>query len=49
MEGENLINRFKSAGQYKVSFNGDDLSSGVYIYEMVAGNYRAVKKMMLVK
>ena len=33
----------------KVDFNGSDLSSGIYFYELQAGVYTSVKKMILMK
>jgi hypothetical protein len=53
-----LVNRlsdtFQKAGNYKISWNGNDtfgnsVSSGIYFYKLEAGNYRAVKKMILLK
>ncbi len=44
-----LINEVKPAGNYKVFFNGSGLSSGVYFYRLQAGNYSAVKKLILLK
>jgi len=45
----NLINEFKTAGRYSVSFNGSKLSSGVYYYRIKAGEFTQVKKMILIK
>jgi len=39
----------KSAGTYEVKFDGSDLPSGVYIYRLNAGEYRAVRKLVLLK
>jgi predicted acyl esterase len=36
-------------GQFEITFDGSKLSSGVYFYKLVAGNYTDIKKMMLVK
>ena len=45
-----LVNEFKTAGSYLVSFNASDLSSGVYFYSMnVDRKQIAVKRMALVK
>jgi hypothetical protein len=44
-----LLNGYKTVGQYNVTFNASDLSSGVYFYRLEAGSYNVVKKMMLVK
>ncbi len=44
-----LVNETKSAGNYEVSFNAENLSSGVYFYKLTAGNLSEIKKMMLVR
>ena len=49
MEVVTLINDFKKAGSYKVSFNGANLSSGVYYYKIKSGEFEQVRKMLLIK
>jgi len=45
-----LVNDFRNAGQsYKVKFNGAELTSGMYIYKISAGDYQVSKKMLLMK
>ena len=44
-----LVNEEKSAGNYKVVFNGSNLSSGVYLYRLYAGNFVSTKKFVLMK
>ena len=54
-----LVNEEKLAGNYKIEFSakggsasgGDatQLSNGIYFYEIVAGEFRATKKMILLK
>jgi C1A family cysteine protease len=44
-----LINDWKPAGNYKISFDANNLSSGIYIYQLRAGSYSETKKMLLVK
>jgi hypothetical protein len=44
-----LTNEFKLAGSYSVAFDGSDLSSGVYYYSISSGDFKATKKMLLVK
>jgi len=44
-----LVNEFQGANKYKVDFNANQLSSGVYIYKLEAGNFSITKKMLLLK
>ena len=50
-----LVNQEQSAGYYTVDFGASKLSSGVYIYRLVASdkatgnNFSSIKKMMLLK
>jgi len=44
-----LVNEFKSAGKHKVYFNANNLSSGIYYYEILTPEFKSVKKMLLVK
>ncbi len=44
-----LINEEQKAGNYKVEFNGANLSSGVYFYQLRTGNFTATKKLLLLK
>ena len=44
-----IVNNNMSAGSHRVKFDGSNLSSGVYIYRITAGEFTAVKKMMLLK
>jgi hypothetical protein len=50
-----LINEEKPAGNYTVKFsagssgNASSIASGIYFYKLKAGNYSAVKKMILLK
>lgn len=39
----------KPAGTYEVKFDGSDLPSGIYIYRLEAGDYTAVRKLVLLK
>jgi hypothetical protein len=47
--GTIMQNVAKNAGIHTVSFDASKLSSGVYIYRIVAGNFTASQKMVLVK
>ena len=44
-----LINTTQEAGAYDVNFDASQLSSGLYIYTLNAGNFTSSKKMMLLK
>ncbi len=49
-----LVNGFKAAGAYNVSWNGKDnaghdVSSGVYFYKIHSGNFTMTKKMVLMR
>ena len=44
-----LVNEVKSPGYYKVNFDANRLSSGVYFYSLRSGNETVQKKMMLIK
>jgi hypothetical protein len=44
-----LINKELGAGSYKVNFDANGLSSGIYFYRLEAGGFTSVKKMMLMK
>ena len=44
-----LVNGYQSAGSYPVSWDAQELSSGVYIVNMIAGDYINTHKLMLVK
>ena len=48
-EVKTLVNNFMQPGSYNVSFDASALSSGVYFYKIVSGNYTAVRRMVLVK
>ncbi len=44
-----LVDEYKTTGSHSVAFNGNDLSSGVYIYSLIVGNNRLSKKLILLK
>ncbi len=44
-----LVNEYKQAGIYQVSFNAEGLSSGVYFYRIEISNFTSTKKCVLLK
>jgi bacillolysin len=50
-----LVNEFQNAGQHSITFNpqlitgGKHLTSGIYFYQLKAGNYLQTRKMVLLK
>lgn len=44
-----LVNETQRAGRHEASFDASDLSSGVYIYRLEAGDFAQSRTMMLVK
>jgi hypothetical protein len=44
-----LVNEIQQAGRYEVQFDASDLSSGVYIYQLVTEKYISSKKMILLR
>ena len=48
-EVKTLVNEYKPAGSYSVTFNASNLASGVYIYQLKSGDFIANKKLVLMK
>ena len=44
-----LVNSAKSQGNHQVTFDAENVNSGIYLYRMTAGNYTEIKKMTLIK
>ena len=42
-------NDLRKEGLHQVTFDGSNLSSGVYYYKITAGEFTDVKKMMMIK
>jgi N-acetylmuramoyl-L-alanine amidase len=48
-EIKTLVNKVQSTGNYEVTFDASDLSSGVYYYQLKTGDFIKTKKMLLLK
>ena len=48
-EVANLVNEYKLPGTYKINFNAGISSSGIYFYQIRAGEYTETKKMVIIK
>jgi len=48
-EIQTLVNEIKQTGNYDITFDAENLSSGVYLYRLSAGNFTENKKMILLK
>jgi hypothetical protein len=48
-EVASLVNQFKFAGTYEISFNASSLPTGVYFYQLKVNDYLSLKKMILIK
>ena len=48
-EVDELVNETVPAGNYSISFDASQLTSGIYFYKIAAGNFFQTRKMMLVK
>jgi hypothetical protein len=48
-EVKTIINERLESGSHQVEFDGGNLESGVYFYEIQANNFRDVKKLILLK
>ncbi len=44
-----LVNEYREAGTYEIEFNAAGLSSGVYFYKLVIGNFTATRKLILMR
>mgnify|MGYP002861776448 CR=1 FL=1 len=48
-EVQTLVNERLQPGTYETTFDGNNLSSGVYFYKMISGGFTETKKMLLVR
>ncbi|MGE5402112.1 MAG: T9SS type A sorting domain-containing protein, partial [Ignavibacteriales bacterium] len=48
-EVSTLVSKEQSAGEYKIQFDASSLPSGMYVYSLQAGEFRASKKLLLIK
>lgn len=48
-EVKTLVDGFKEANTYNISFDASNLSSGIYFYSIKSGDFTQTKKMLLVK
>jgi flagellar hook assembly protein FlgD len=46
---ETLVQEEKEAGTYELTWNAENLPSGVYFYQIKAGTFVETKKMLLLK
>ncbi len=44
-----LVSELKKLGKHFVNFDGSNLSSGIYYYKMIAGDFITIRKMLLIK
>lgn len=44
-----LVNEEKPAGEYEVEFNGNNLPSGIYFYQLKASQFSETRKMVLLR
>ncbi len=52
IDGKEVVNLFNgtlSAGTYKITLDGSNLTSGVYFYRLEAADFKETKKMILIK
>ena len=46
---DELVNSFQKTGRYKIVWNANGFSSGIYFYSIKAGNFTSTKKLILMK
>ena len=48
-EVSTLVDRYFEKGNYEIEFNAEHLSTGIYFYQIISGNYIDTKKLILLK
>jgi hypothetical protein len=48
-EVQTLVNERLQPGTYELTFDGSNLTSGVYFYQLTSGNFKETKKLLLLK
>jgi hypothetical protein len=48
-EIQTLVNEILQPGTYETTFDGSQLTSGVYFYKLITDRYSETKKMLLIK
>ncbi len=48
-EVQTLVNESLKPGTYEASFDGSQLTSGVYFYKLITGDFVETKKMLMIK
>jgi len=46
---ETMVNRHQKAGEYELDWQANEVSTGVYLYRLKAGQYSQTRKMILLK
>ena len=44
-----LVSEYQPAGNYEIEFNAENIPSGIYFYQLKAGDFIQTKKMVLLK
>jgi hypothetical protein len=44
-----LVNEEKQPGTYEIKYDASGLTSGIYFYKLLVGNYNQTRKMILMK
>ncbi len=46
---QTLVNENLQSGSYEVTFNGENLNSGVYFYKLITSGFTETKRMLMIK